>query len=103
MTQDLSVLNHKFDNLTETVSEMRQNVKELTAAITKLTLIEERQLHAAEALERAFKAIESISDRLLKLEQYVPANKRMSVWLDRASWGAIGILLMYVLKKSGLM
>ncbi len=103
MDEDISHLNHKFDVMHEVVSDMKTSLKELTTAVTKLTLIEERQTHATAALERAFKAIESIDSRVDNLEQYVPANKKVSVWLDRATWAGMGLLAMLVLKKSGLL
>jgi hypothetical protein len=94
------VLSHKLQTLHEDVGEMKAVLKDLTAAITKLALIEERQTQAAAAQERAFKALERVEQRVSDLEVYVPANKRVSVWLDRATWG--GLLLMFVAKKTGL-
>lgn len=102
MNEDISLLNHKVDTVNAVVIDMKATLKELTTAVTKLTIIEERQVHTTASLERAFKVIENIDNRVSNLEQYVPANKKISVWLDRASWGAIGILVMYVFKKSGL-
>jgi hypothetical protein len=100
MSEDL--LSHKLQVLHEDVGEMKSVLKDLTAAITKLALIEERQTQAAAAQERAFQALERVEQRVAALEAYVPANKRVSVWLDRATWGAIGLLLMFVAKKTGL-
>jgi chromosome segregation ATPase len=100
MSEDL--LSHKLQVLHEDVGEMKSVLKDLTAAITKLALIEERQTQAAAAQERAFQALERVEQRVSALEAYVPANKRVSVWLDRATWGAIGLLLMFVAKKTGL-
>lgn len=102
MSDELIVLNHKVDGMNEVVVDMKASLKELTTAVTKLTLIEERQTNASIALERAFKAIEKIDTRVITLEQYVPANKRVSVWLDRATWAGMGLLAMLVIKKSGL-
>lgn len=51
---------------------MKASLKELTSAITKLTLIEERQLNAAAALERAFKTIEDIDHRVGQLQHLTP-------------------------------
>lgn len=103
MTEDISSLNHKVDTVSAVVTDMKATLKELTTAVTKLTLIEERQTHAAAALERAFKTIEHIDERVNSLEQYVPANKKISIWLDRATWAGMGLLAMLVLKRSGLM
>ena len=96
------VLSHKLQTLHEDVGEMKAVLKDLTAAITKLALIEERQTQAAAAQERAFKALERVEQRVSDLEAYVPANKRVNVWMDRFLWGAIGLLLMFIAKKTGL-
>lgn len=100
--QDQDVLTVKLQVLHEDVGEMKSVLKDLTAAITKLALIEERQTQAAAAQERAFGVLAKLEERVSSLEAYVPANKRVSVWLDRATWSAIGLLCMFVAKKTGL-
>ncbi len=82
---------------------MNDTLGKLTDAVNKLALVEERQSQLSAAQERAFKALERTESRVSALELYVPANKRMSVWVDRATWGAIGLIAMAVIKKSGLL
>lgn len=101
--QEKSLLSHRLATLHEDVTEMKTAMKELASAITKLALIEERQTNAAAAQERAFKVLAKLEERVTNLEIYVPANKRVSVWLDRATWAGMGLLAMLVLKKSGLL
>jgi len=79
MRDKFSLLNHKVDVMNEVVTDMKA------------------------ALERAFKTIENIDERVGQLEQHVPANKRVSVWLDRATWAGMGLLVMLLVKKSGLL
>lgn len=98
-----ALLSHRLATLHEDVTEMKTAMKELASAITKLALIEERQTNAAAAQERAFKVLAKLEERVSDLESYVPANKRMSVWLDRATWAGMGLLAMLVLKRSGLL
>lgn len=99
--QDSPVLSIQLKTLHDDVSEMKSALKDLATAITKLALIEERQANAAAAQERAFAALERVEMRLSILEKDVPANKRISVWFDRAIWAALGLMVMTVLKKSG--
>lgn len=99
---EVDVLTLKLQTLHEDVGEMKSVLKDLTAAITKLALIEERQTQAAAAQERAFGVLAKLEERVASLETHVPANKRMNVWFDRALWGAIGLLCMFVAKKTGL-
>lgn len=96
------VLSIKIQTLHEDVGEMKSALNKLTDAVTKLALLEERQLHAAAAQERAFSAIERVEQRLLKLEEYLPNAKRTSVWVDRAVLFVIGLAAMYVAKAVGL-
>lgn len=100
---DISLLNHRLGDLHQDVGEMKAAMKDLATAITKLALIEERQSNAAAAQERAFKVLEKLESRVSHLESYVPANKRLSVWFDRATWAGMGLLVMLVIKKSGLL
>lgn len=96
------VLSIQLKTLHDDVSEMKSALKDLATAITKLALIEERQANAAAAQERAFAALERVEARLALLEKDGTANKRISVWFDRAIWAAMGLLVMMVLKRSGL-
>lgn len=99
---DQDVLTLKLQVLHEDVGEMKSVLKDLTAAITKLALIEERQTQAAAAQERAFGVLAKLEERVSNLEAHVPSNKRVSVWLDRATWAALGLLGMYIVKKVGI-
>lgn len=96
------ILNHKIQTLHEDVTEVKNALNKLTDAVTKLALLEERQLHAAAAQERAFAALERVESRLHKLEQYMPTAKRTSVWVDRAVLFVLGLVAMYVAKTVGL-
>jgi len=97
------LLSHKLTTLHEDVNEMKNALKDLASAITKLALMEERQANASAALERAFGVLSKLEERVANLEAYVPANKRVSVWVDRATWAGMGLLAMLIFKKSGLM
>ena len=70
-----NVLAVKLDMLHSDVVDMKTALGELSKAITKLALVEERQSQTAEALERAFKSIGKIEDRLSALEQAAPKSK----------------------------
>lgn len=96
------VINHKLSTLHEDVGEMKTALNRLTDAVTKLALLEERQANAAAALERAFMAIERVEERLKRLELHLPASKRVNEWVDRSVVFALGLMVMYVVKKVGL-
>ncbi len=85
------------------MGEMKDAVKGLTNAVTKLALIEERQSQTALALERAFKAIERVEMRIMALEQSNPMHNRTSSWVEKILWGAATVGGLVILKKAGVM
>ena len=72
---DVNVLTVKIDMLHSDVVDMKTALNELSKAITKLALVEERQAQTADAMERAFKAIGRIEDRVSALELTAPKTK----------------------------
>ena len=78
-----NVLTVKLDMLHSDVVDMKTALNELSKAITKLALVEERQAQTANAMERAFKAISKIEDRLTALELAAPKTKETNAWMDR--------------------
>ena len=99
---DNTVLEHKLETLHTDVRKIESVLQDLTAAITRLAVVEERQSTTAAALERAFKALSKVEDRVAAIELQVPANRKISVWIDRVTWAALGLLAMYVMKSLGV-
>ena len=99
---DLNVFSVKLDMLHSDVVDMKTALGELSKAITKLALVEERQAQTADALERAFKAIGKIEDRLSTLEQAAPKSKETSAWVDRFVF-AVVLITGFIGTKLGLL
>lgn len=97
-----NVLAVKLDMLHTDVVDMKTALNELSKSITKLALVEERQAQTAEALERAFKAIGKIEDRLSTLEQSAPKSKETSVWVDRFILAIVVTIMGFVGTRLGL-
>jgi hypothetical protein len=94
------VLSLKLEMLHSDVVEVKTALNKLSEAITKLALVEQQQTQTAEALERAFKTISKIDDRLSMLEMAAPKTAETSGWMDRfilaiivAAMGFIGTKL----------
>ena len=98
-----SVLTVKIDMLHSDVVDMKTALNELSKAITKLALVEERQAQTADALERAFKAIGKIEDRLSALELTAPKTKETSAWVDRFILAAIVAVMGFAGTRLGLL
>lgn len=98
-----SILAVKLEMLHTDVVDVKTALQELSKAITKLALVEERQAQTAQALERAFAAIEKIESRLSTLEQTAPKSKETSRWVDRFVIGIVMAVMGYVGTKVGLL
>lgn len=116
----VQVIAHKLESLHGDVGDMRAILRELTAAVTKLAVIEERQGQTSLALERAFKEIEKCSARsevqhasgvaelkllqarVAALELLAPAAKQTSVWVTSFVTAAAVLAFMFVASKVGL-
>lgn len=93
---DIALLSIKFDTIHGDVTEIKGAIREMTAAVNKLAVIEERLATAVSAQERAFRAIAKIDERVTALEQKAPLNDKTTVWVDRVVLAVIGAALMFV-------
>lgn len=100
----------RLESLHSDVGEIKGAMRELTDAITKLALVEERQMHANAAIDRAFKAVskidervERIEGRIVEIEKALPGLDRNALWVERGVWAALGLLGMYIAKATGLL
>jgi len=100
---DENVLTVKLDMLHSDVVDMKTSLNELSRAITKLALVEERQSQTADAMERAFKAIGKIEDRLSALELAAPKTKETNAWVDRFILALVMALAGFVGTKLGVL
>jgi hypothetical protein len=100
----------KLDMLHGDVKEMRDALKDVAAAITRLAVVEERQTQTAAAQERAFAVIstleskfEKVDDRLKRLEELAVASKQTNHWVEKGLWAAGAAGATYIAKKVGLL
>jgi hypothetical protein len=94
--KDFTELAGKLISLHDDVSEIKGALKDLTFAITKLALIEERQTVTNTSLERAFMAIQRVEDRLFELERLQPIANQSRVWVERFVIALAGAALFFV-------
>jgi hypothetical protein len=94
--KELTELTTKLLTLHNDVSEIKSALKDLTSAITKLALIEERQSVTNASLERAFGAISRVEDRLSELERLQPINNQSRMWVERFVLALAGAALAFI-------
>ena len=94
--KELTEMAGKLISLHEDVTEIKGALRDLTSAITKLALIEERQSVTNAALERAFGAISRVEDRLTEIERLAPMNNQSRVWVERFVLALAGAALAFI-------
>lgn len=105
----LQVVHSRMESMHEDMGEMRDAIKGLTDAVTRLALIEERQATAAAAQERGFQAIKGVQDdvksidgRVTQLEIAQPQQKQVQQWIYEGLKAMAVLAGLFVAKKAGL-
>ena len=97
--QNIDLLSARLQSLHEDVGDIKGTLQNLTAAITKLALVEERLSVTMAAQERAFAAIGNVEKRLAALENKVPVTDNAMKWVDRGITAIVAAAAMFVWEK----
>ena len=89
--------------LHEDVGDIKSALKDLTSAITRLALVEERMATASAAQERAFKALAEMEKKVVEIEKILASQTRTTTWVERGVWAAAAAACVYIAKKVGLL
>ena len=107
---DINVVITRLGLLSEDVGELEETLRAIASAVTRLALVEERQMQTNEALSRAFKALDKLDIKLVSVEQRIGSLERMqpqqqqtSAWVTTMLWAAAGATVMFVAKKTGIL
>lgn len=98
----LNLIAARLETLQKDVGDMKEGLKDLAVAITKLAVVEERLATSVQAQERAFKAIDNLGSRLTVLEQAQPLQKKTSDWTLAGVWAGACLVAVFVAKRVGL-
>ena len=96
---DIPLLSARLQTLHNDVSDIKVTLKDLTSAINKLALVEERITNATAAQERTFKAIEKLEERIDSLEKAQVIDDNTSKWIDRGVVAFIGAAAAYIWER----
>jgi len=96
---NIDLLSARLQSLHEDVGDIKGTLQNLTAAITKLALVEERLSVTMAAQERAFTAISKIETRLSVLENKIPLTDNTTKWVDRGITAVVAAALMFIWEK----
>ena len=107
---DINVVITRLGILSDDVGELKETLRQIASAVTRLALVEERQMQTNEALSRAFKQIDKldlkltgIEQRLGTLERMQPLQQQTNGWVLTSVWIAAGAAVMFVAKKTGIL
>ena len=96
---EVSLLSARLQTLHTDVSDIKGTLKDLTTAINKLALVEERITNAAAAQERTFKALEKLEERIDNLEKAQVIDDNTSKWIDRGVVAFVGAAAAYIWER----
>jgi len=120
MPGNIELLDHRVTVLEENHEELKDVLKDLTLAIHKLVLVDERQVQAALAMDRLagelrevrteFKeaekrvedSVKRMGARIGALELAAPQQRQTSQWIYDGVKALAVIVGLFVLKKAGL-
>ena len=107
---DINVIITRLGILSDDVGELKETLRQIATALTRLALVEERQSQTNEALSRAFKQIDKVDLKLTGIEQRIGALERLQPlqqqtngWVMTSVWIAAGAAVMFVAKKTGIL
>ena len=107
---DINVVITRLGILSDDVGDLKETLRQIATALTRLALVEERQSQTNEALSRAFKQIDKvdlkltgIEQRLGSLERLQPQQQQTSAWVTTMLWATAGAAVMFVAKKVGIL
>ena len=107
---DINVVITRLGLLSKDVGELKETLRAIASAVTRLALVEERQMQTNEALSRAFKALDKLDIKLVSVEQRIgslertqPQQQQTSAWVTTMLWAAAGAAVMFVAKKTGIL
>lgn len=96
------VISVKLDLLHDDVRDMKTVLKDLTVAINRLAVVEERQSQIGESMGRAFKGLEEVKGRVTVLETQAVTTSQTNSWAGKAVWAAAAATAVFIAKKAGL-
>lgn len=109
----VKIVADRLQSLHEDVNElkdsMRESMKEMSSAVTKLVLLEERNTQTVRLIERAMKELDDqkiehnkLVDKVSTLAEQAPLNRQTNRMIDALIYAVVGGVLMFIGKKLGL-
>jgi prefoldin subunit 5 len=98
----LELIAEQISAVKQDVDEIKVSIRDLTSAVIRISLIEERQVTTAATLTKLTDMIEKLDCRLRKIEALEPIKLRTSDWVINALTAAAIAAIAFVAAKTGL-
>lgn len=96
-------------DVNELKDSMRESMKEMSSAVTKLVLLEERNTETVRLIERAMKELDDqktehnkLVDKVNNLAEQAPLNRQTNRMIDALIYAVVGGVLMFIGKQVGI-
>ena len=110
----IQVIAERINSMQNDVSDLRDtmkdSMKEMSAAVTKLVQIEERQIYMNQSYDRLSAMLNKMQDKAEKVEARVdalekeqPLTKQAVTWIYAAVWAVVGAAALFAAKFFGIM
>ncbi len=96
-------VNSVQNSLVDLKDGIRDSMKEISAAVTKLVQMEERQIHMNHSTEELRLNFKELETRVDVLEKDTPMNKKVQSWVTKAVWACVMAVGYFIAKSVGLM
>lgn len=81
---DVAVALAKVETIGEDLQEIKQSMKELASAVSKLAVVEERQANLIDMVNRIGKEVKKLEERVQTIEIAQPIQKQSSDYVQSA-------------------
>lgn len=110
----IQVIAERINSMQNDVSDLRDtmkdSMKEMSAAVTKLVQIEERQIYMNQSYDRLSATLNKMQDKAEKVEARVdalekeqPLTKQAVTWIYAGVWAVVGAVALFAAKFFGIM
>jgi len=106
---NMALVAARLESFEASFDDLKGDMRKMAEAVTKLAVMEERQVSANHAQERAFGAIRRVEEDVIAVRSKVSAleiasvdSKRTSAWIDRAVLAIVLAVAMFIAAKVGL-
>lgn len=87
----------RVESMSGDISDIKTAVRELAAAVSRLAIIEERQVHDRADVARIAVKVDGHSDRIATLELAQPLQHQATTWIGKGVWLVVGAVISAVL------